>query len=68
MLKVLKVILNAGNQTLEVPNDCEIIANLYSSLDGVVLLVRMTDSPSTPPSVTPDIVFSPEEKGLESKS
>lgn len=62
MLKVLKVKFEDGNQTLDVPRDCEIVANLYADLNGTVLLIRMPDESV---SVTPEVVSSPPETSLE---
>lgn len=61
MLKVLKVKFEEGNQTLDVPDDLEIVANLYADLNGTILLVRTNSN-----VVTPEVVNPPDEAGLES--
>lgn len=73
MLKVLKVNFEKGNQTLDVPDNCEIVANLYADLKGTVLLIRVpNDAPASvaltvdAPAITPEVVNPPDETGLES--
>lgn len=72
MLQVLKVKFEDGNQTLNVPDDLEIIANLYADLSGTILLVKtngtiVTPAPAEPAqAIIPEVVNLPEETRLES--
>lgn len=60
MLKVLKIHFKEGDQSLDVPEDLEIVANLYADLSGTVLLVR-----TNAPVVVPEVVNPPAETTLE---
>lgn len=62
MVKLIKVKFEDGNQTLDVPDDVEVVANLFADLSGTILLVKTI--PPQQPAVIPEVVNPPADTGL----